>query len=287
MHFLFDIDLQLFGEGGDGAGVTGSDAGSQTGDTAAAEAPAAGEQQTTSEPRNLEAEFDALIKGEFKQIYGKRVQDTVTKRLKGTTETVEKYNAVLPILEAVATKYGLDPNDHAGISRAVEEDNIYYEDEAMKRGVSVEQYKTLRRMERNAAAQMEAAKKAQAEAAAQQLYNQWMQEGEQVKAVYANFDLDTEMADPQFQALLKSGVNIKTAFEVLHKDELIPAVMQKTAQEVRQKLTNDIVARGRRPAENGLASTASVQAKLDPKKMTKKERQELAMRAARGERIEF
>lgn len=283
MNFLFDIDLQLFGEGGDGAGVTGSAAGGQTtGETAEAEAPAAGEQT-----RDLDAEFDSLIKGEFKHIYGKRVQDTVKSRLKSTNDTVEKYNTIAPVFELLAGKYGVDPQDVQGLTRAIEEDNTYYEDEAMKRGVSVQQYKAIRKMEKENAAYKEAAQKAQTEANAQRLYAQWMQEGEQVKAVYSNFDLDTEMADPQFQALLRSGVNIKTAFEVLHKDELIPAAMQMTAKAVQQKLTNDIAARGRRPAENGLSGTASVPAKADVKKMSKQERAKLIERAARGERIEL
>ena len=284
MSILFDIDLQLFGEGGgDGAGVSGSDAGSQTtGEAAEAAAPAA-EEQT----RDLDAEFDNLIKGEFKQIYGKRVQDTVKSRLKSTNDTVEKYNTIAPVFELLAGKYGVDPQDVQGLTRAIEEDNTYYEDEAMKRGISVQQYKAIRKMEKENAAYKEAAQKAQTEANAQRLYSQWMQEGEQVKAVYANFDLDTEMADPQFQALLKSGVNIKTAFEVLHKDELIPAAMQMTAKAVQQKLTNDIAARGRRPAENGLSGTANVPAKADVKKMSKQERAKLIERAARGERIEL
>lgn len=284
MSILFDIDLQLFGEGGgDGAGVSGSDAGSQTtGEAAEAAAPAA-EEQT----RDLDAEFDNLIKGEYKHIYGKRVQDTVKSRLKSTNDTVEKYNTIAPVFELLAGKYGVDPADVQGLTRAIEEDNTYYEDEAMKRGISVQQYKAIRKMEKENAAYKEAAQKAQTEANAQRLYTQWMQEGEQVKAVYANFDLDTEMADPQFQALLKSGVNIKTAFEVLHKDELIPAAMQMTAKAVQQKLTNDIAARGRRPAENGLSGTANVHAKADVGKMSKQERAKLIERAARGERIEL
>lgn len=280
MHFIFDIDLQLFGEGGDGSGVTGSAAGGQTtGEAAQAEAPAAGEQN--GESRNLDAEFEDLIKGEYKEVYGKRVQDTVTKRLKGTNETIDKYNAIAPVFELLAGKYGVDPSDVPALSRAIQEDNTYYEDEAMKRGISVEQYKSIRAIEKENAAYKEAEK----QAAAQRLVEQWTQEGEQVKAMYSAFDLDTEMRNPEFQSLLKAGVSMKAAFEVLHKDELITGVMQKTAAAVKQQVVNDIAARGRRPAENGLAATANVHAKVDVKTMTKKDRQALIRRAAGGEKI--
>lgn len=280
MHFIFDIDLQLFGEGGDGSGVTGSAAGGQTtGEAAQAEAPAAGEQN--GESRNLDAEFEDLIKGEYKEVYGKRVQDTVTKRLKSTNEAIEKYNAIEPVFELLAGKYGVDPSDVSALSRAIQEDNTYYEDEAMKRGISVEQYKSIRAIEKENAAY----KEAERQAAAQRLVDQWTQEGEQVKAMYSAFDLDTEMRNPEFQRLLKAGVSMKAAFEVLHKDELITGVMQKTAAAVKQQVVNDIAARGRRPAENGLAATANVHAKVDVKTMTKKDRQALIRRAAGGEYI--
>lgn len=51
--------------------------------------------------------------------------------------------------------------------------------------------------------------------------------------------------------LLRSGVDARTAYEVVHKDEIIGGAMQYTAQRVQEKVVNDIRARGMRPPENG------------------------------------
>ena len=53
------------------------------------------------------AEFEKLIKGEYKDLYDARMQDTIQKRLKGSKETVDKYNALSPTLELLAKKYGI------------------------------------------------------------------------------------------------------------------------------------------------------------------------------------
>ena len=87
---------------------------------------------------------------------------------------------------------------------------------------------------------------------ADRLYQSWMNQAEQIKGVYPSFTLEAEMQNPRFTDLLRNGIDLRTAYEVLHKDEIIPAAMQFTAQNVEQKLTNKIMANGARPTENGL-----------------------------------
>ena len=127
-------NLQLFAEGGAGgaAGGTGGDGGTAQGQGVTAEAasqqtkgaknpladvqygiqeetaPAAEVQKTTEAQPDLNAEFEKLIKGQYKEQYDARMQDTIQKRLKGSKETVEKYNALAPTLEILAKKYGVD-----------------------------------------------------------------------------------------------------------------------------------------------------------------------------------
>jgi hypothetical protein len=99
--------------------------------------------------------------------------------------------------------------------------------------------------------------------------------------------LKTELQNPQFQRLIRSGIDVKTAFEVIHKDEIIPAAMQYTAKTVEQKVVNNIRANGMRPSENGVTSKSPVEVKSDVSKLTKADRQEIIRRVRQGEKISF
>ncbi len=303
------IDLQLFGEGsgtGDG-GATGVTEGAavpqQKGaknpladvkygiqpetEPGEAQAAAVQEQETETSAIDRNAEFDRLIKEEYKDLYDAKVQDTVQKRLKATKETVDKYNALSPTLEILAKKYGVDVSDIKALNAAIEDDNTYFEDEAMQKGVSVQQLKEIRKMERENADLKRQMQEQEAQQNAAKLYSAWMNQAEAVKTVYPSFSLEAEMQNPRFIDLLRSNVDVRTAYEVLHKDEIIPAAMQFTAQKVEQQLTNKIIANGARPIENGISSQSAAQVKSDVSQLTKADRAEINRRVARGEKIRF
>lgn len=297
------INLQLFAEGsgtGDG-GATGA-----TGEAAAPQgkgaknpladvkygvqqdAQAAAVQDTeTVETPDRSAEFDKLIKGEYKDLYDAKVQDTVQKRLKSTKETVDKYNALAPTLEILAKKYGVDVNDIAALNTAIEDDDSYFEEEALEKGITVQQLKDIRKMEKENSELKRQMREQEAQQNANKLYSAWMEQAENVKSVYPSFDLRVEMQNPRFVDLLRSNVDVRTAYEVLHKDEIIPAAMQFTAQKVEQKLTNKIIANGARPTENGINSQSAAQVKSDVSQLSKADLAEIAKRVARGEKISF
>lgn len=297
------INLQLFAEGGDGGtgadGATADNGGLATSRTAKNPladvkygiqdlAPNAEVQQkTTDDDVNLDAEFEELIKGKYKEQYNKRTQDTIQKRLKSTKETVDKYNELAPTLEMLARKYGVDATDVKALNQAIEEDDSYYEEEALEKGLTVEQLKSIRKMERENADLKRQMQEEKTRENADRLYQSWMNQAEQIKGVYPSFTLEAEMQNPRFTDLLRNGIDLRTAYEVLHKDEIIPAAMQFTAQNVQQKLTNKIIANGARPTENGINSQSSAVVKSDVSQLSKADRQEIARRVARGEKIRF
>ena len=303
--FPMILNLQLFAEGtGGGDGGTGAEGAKGATATAAVsqkkgasnpladvkyaiqDAPPAAEvNPTPTEDRN--ARFEALIKGEFKDLYDARMQDTIQKRLKGTKETVEQYEALKPTLEILSKKYGVDASDIKALSKAIEEDDSYFEEEALQKGLSVEQLKEIRKMEKENSqlkAQMEEANRRDS---ANKLYAQWINQAENTQAVYPSFNLEAEMQNPRFLELLRNNVDVRTAYEVLHKDEIIPAFAQHTAKVVEQKLTNKIIANGARPTENGNSSQSAVITKSDVSQLSKEDRQEIMRRVARGEKIRF
>ena len=303
-YFIPMLNLQLFAEGA-GAGDGGTAEGQGVTEAAALpqtkgeknnplanvkygiqeEAPAA-EVQTVAQP-DRNAEFEKLIKGEYKAEYDARVQDTVQKRLKGQKETVDKYNALAPTLEMMAKKYGVDAGDIEALNKAIEEDDSYYEQEALEKGLTVQQLKEIRKMERENAdlkAQME---EQQRQENGKKLYAAWMQQADEAKKVYPSFDLRAEMNNPKFVELLRSNIDVRTAYEVTHKDEIIAGAMQFTAKTVESKIANKIAANGARPSENGMSSQSASLVKSDVSQLSKADRAEIIRRVQRGEKIRF
>ena len=305
--FPMTLNLQLFGEGtggGDGGtgaegatGATATAAVSQKADknplanvkygTQAEDTTPTAEVTNTAPAEDRNAKFEALIKGEYKDLYDARVQDTVQKRLKGSKETVDKYNALTPTLEMLAKKYGVEATDIEALNRAIEEDDSYYEEEALEKGITVQQLKEIRKMERENAELKRQMEEQNRKDNANKLYAQWMEQEQQTKSVYPNFNLRAEMQNPKFVDLLRSNVDVKTAFEVIHKDEIIPAAMQYTAKQVEQKLTNKVIANGARPVENGNSSQGASLTKSDVSQLNKADIAEINRRVARGEKISF
>lgn len=249
------------------------------------EAPTATVQTAAQPDRN--AEFENLIKGEYKDLYDARVQNIVRNRLKGPKETVDKFNALTPTLELLANKYGVEAGDIEALNKAIEEDDSYYEQEALEKGMTVKDLKAFKQIQKENAALKAQMDEAQRQENGKKLYATWMQQADEAKKVYPSFDMRTEMNNPKFVDLLRSNIDVRTAYEVLHKDEIIPAAMQFTAQTVESKIAKKIAANGARPAENGMNSQSAAVVKSDVSQLSRADRDEIRRRVARGEKIRF
>lgn len=298
--------ITLFGEGG-GDGGTG--AGAATGQTGAAPAqpqtqgvkgnpladvrygkqdvaPAAGEPATDAR----QAQFEALIKGEFKDLYDARVQETIKSRLKGQESKLARYDKVAGTFDLLGSKYGLDPkaDDFADkLAEAIQEDESYYEDEALEKGLSVQQVKELRKMRRENEALKHEMEAQQSQQMAEQRLAEWQKQEASLKQIYPGFDLRTEIQNESFRQLMYNGIDMRTAFEVIHKDEILPAAMQYSAQQIAGKVANSVRSGKMRPAEGAMSGQSAVAIKSDVSQLTRKDRDEIDRRVARGERIRF
>lgn len=298
------MNIQLFaegaGEGGSqGTGVTGSVAGTQTqgakpsledvkyGVQPKEDAPVAEVQEPQQEEIDREAEFEKLIKGDYKEQYNARMQKTIQSRLKSSKETVDKYNSITPTLELLARKYGVDANDIDALNKAIQADDSLYEEEALKQGVSVEKLREFETMKAENARMKNQMQEQERQEKGRQLYQTWMQQAEQAKAVYPSFDLQAEMQNEKFVDLLRSNIDVRTAYEVLHKDDIISGAMQYTAQTVKSNVAKSIAANGARPSENGIGSQSAAVVKSDVTKLNNKDIDEVMRRVARGEKISF
>lgn len=311
-QYSLPFDLQRFAEGGGGAGGEGAPAaggsGAPDGKPAVVQygkAPQQAEQAAPLEQRKdtqtiqveqptaqeRKAAFEALIKGEYKDLFAERTQQIINDRFRQTKGLETQLQQLEPVLQLLSQRYGVDAKDSAALAKAVEEDDSYYEQEAADKDLTVAQLKEFKRMERENAQFRRTEEERARQENADRILSGWMQQSEQVKQTYGSFDLRSEINDPEtgerFLGLLKSGVDVKTAYEVIHKDDIIGGAMQYTAQQVEKRTVDAIRARGMRPQENGGSSAAAVIRKTDPKSFTRKDREEISRRVLRGERIEL
>ncbi len=236
--------------------------------------------------------FDDLISNEYKADFDNRVQQIVQSRLKNSKATEERLRSVEQLIDLVAQRYGLqaDENGNYNIERLTEayaNDSELYESEAMERGIPVETYMRMQRMERENARMMREQAAFRQEQERQQQFQQLVARCETVKQVYPNFDLTKELQNPAFGRLVANNVDPKTAYEVAHHDELVPMAMQFAVQNTAAQVASAVASGANRPTENGISGQSAVVTKTDPRSFTKEDRAEIRRRVARGEIITF
>ncbi len=285
------LNLQLFGEEGmaDTGELATSAAENPVGDGVATETN--GEQIATAP----EVESWDSIKSKYKKEIGEEVKAGINKRFKNQRDLQSQIDMIDPMVKALAERYGIAADANGSIpiqalTAKVMDDNSMYEQEAFQRGMSVEDLKQIKALEReNAQLRMQSQRSQEA-----QEWDAIVQEGNAVKEVYPEFDLDMEMQNPQFGRLLatlkKSGFQnaLQTAYESVHRDEIMGGAMRYAVQQTQQKISNSIQSGMNRPVENGTQGNSSgAPTALDPSKLTKAQIEDMKMRAMRGERITF
>lgn len=318
------FNLQLFAEGGAAGGAAGNgNAGAGTEGTTGAEQSQAAAvtsrrakenplanvrygKQEQPQDNNIQSDagtdnnqgakpdkipYEDLIKGDYKEEHSQYMEKTIKERLKNQKQTetelrqqLDSFNSVMDMLSA---KYGVDAKDIKALSKAIDEDNAYFEKEALEKGVSVEQLKQMRQMEHENSVLRSKMQETMKQDQIRRDIEEWTRQGEELKKIYPSFDFRTESNNKDFNDLIMRGIPVKTAYEIIHKDEIMGGAMQYTAQQVAQKVTQNIQSRAKRPSENGVSSNNGIVTKTDVHSLTKADRAEIARRAARGERITF
>lgn len=293
------LDLQMYAEGGDGGEGTPADSGVATAQADGKEPKVVyGKADTTEDAQpgvatgkeevqiDKGTKFKELIKGEYAEEYQNMVKEQLDKRLKGQTKLQQQLETVNPILQYLNMAYGT--NDPQAILDALAQDNKLFEEAADREGMSVEQYKKMARTDLENVMLKQAEEERVKQEAAEELYSQWVQESEQVKAVYPNFDLEAEIGNPTFASLLtQPGIDVKTAYETVHLRDIMAGTAYEVADAVRKNTIDSIRSRGMRPLENGITEQPGVVRKDDVKKFTRQDRAKIAELAAQGVEIKL
>lgn len=281
-------------------GMAGADIGSDVGNaTDTVENPDINGVATEGEGEQVapvtEESFDSLIKGKYKKEYGQAVQAAISKRFKNQENLQQRIDNIDPLIRQMAQRYGVVPNPDGSIPiealrQKMDEDDSFYEKEAFERGMSIKDLKQMKQME----LELNNLKRQQTRTKEQQEWDGIVSQGEEVKQMYPNFDLEAELNDPNFGRLLatfqRSGFPnaVRTAYEAVHRDEIMGGAMQYAVQQTQQKISNSIQSGMRRPSENGTSKqSSSTVGNLDPSKLTKEQLDDFKRRAERGERITF
>lgn len=275
---------------GAGAQTTGAAdvAGQQSGQEAAAQA------QVQQQPANVpdaqgqgtqEETFDSLIRGRYKQDFDSAVQKVVKQRVRGLNQYKGQAEAMAPIIDQLGALYGIDTSDprktdFAALAQRFSADERLYSAEAMEKGMSADALKK------------EYAGRAENTAMRRQLQEYQMREA--FAGIQADFardvtarygaDFETEMQNPDFARLMGAGVPPKTAYEVIHQQEIAQAQAQLVANQARENVMRTIQAQGARPKEigSGAAGGENVPMKTH---WSRAEVEDMRRRAARGERV--
>lgn len=317
------MKLQLFAEGGGDAAAAGGDGAAPAAEEKVASAPtqgkgreaaaaevdemlspaeepdaeedtAEGEEQdgaadkSSTDPEAHRKAFGELMRGEYNREFGEMI---VQATQKAYDSILNEQGPVGRILNALGQKYGTAPGDYEALAAAVEggvvKDDAYYEDMAMKKGISVQLAKEMDALE-SENAKHRAAEQQRAEAAKMEAIQQeWDAAAERIRAEDPGFDIKTALADPDFAQMLKLGVKMEDAYKARYFDDIMARRTTQTAKTVEKGVEARIRQRGARPSENGTNPGGAAVLKTDVSKLTPQQCEELERRAMRGQIITF
>lgn len=277
--------IQLFADGAATAGADG------VGTTAEGTVDTKVDGATGTQDAKEES-FDDLIKGRYKQDYQAKFDKALNKRMSKANaqiqEGIDFRNKLTPALEKFAAKYGIkDSTDIDSIVSAIDSDNSIYEEIATERGVTVEQAKELMQAERiirrDEIRQQQDAQKI----AFQNQINAWLQEAEELKEYYPNFNFELESKNDKFREWLNRGMSVKDAYEHIHLPEFLSGAMGYAYNQCRQDIADTMRANANRPIENGTSQQqASNYSGMSFDKLNQNQIKELLNAASLGEKID-
>ena len=171
---------------------------------------------------------------------------------------------------------------------AYTDDDSLYEADAMERGLPVDVVKRIKQLEADKEANDLKAQQDEQQRIVQQHIQKMALDFEKVRESFPNADLRTELQNPEFARLTSPdvGVDVNTAYWIIHRAEIEPQAMQVAAQKVQQKLSQALQSGMNRPVENGSKSTSpSLDIRDDPSKWSRADRDEVKRRARMGEKV--
>ena len=122
---------------------------------------------------------------------------------------------------------------------------------------------------------------------AQKAYESRLREARALEEELEDFELEKELRDPVFKALIKCGFNVKRAYEFAHYDEQMEKVRLASEQAGYEKAIS-LLRRGMlRPEENGSREQSGITDKKNVNALTGKGIRSILSRVENGAKIKF
>ncbi|MBQ8528465.1 MAG: hypothetical protein IJ459_01880 [Clostridia bacterium] len=265
-------------------------------------AAAAEPTEPTADTRTPEEEFDELIRSDkYKGIYGKKISAAIADRFKAQRDAkseadkhkadADRYRAALG---AFASKYGKSADDTEGILAAIAADDSLLEAEAYKKGTSVESLresmKQADELTRTKGELEDLRAKLDAEEKDKELRAdaaRWAAEAKETVKLYPDFDIKTELRNPEFMKYLqRDKMSVTQAYRHAHLDEIMAketAAIERQAEQNAAKAVQKNQARIREGAS--AARKGQSTPKIDVRNMTDADYARIEDMLERGEPV--
>ena len=252
----------------------------------ASQAAAAGTQEVTEEAKDTakrlswdEIMADPEYNGEMQ-----KVVKAAKEKLKTSAEALEK---LAPAIQLIAKKYGVDASDYDAVSKAVVDDDAYYEERAMELGVTTDVAKQLDKSEKMLRAAEEQQQKFINEQKLMEHIGKLNRQAIELQQKYPDFNLGKELNNPTFARLTAPDLNLplEDAYELVHREEIKENIRQAALKASIQQVSNAVQSNKNRPNDGvSKSSNASVQT-FNYQNATKAQREALKARIRSGEKI--
>ena len=290
------LDFYRFdGEGGEGFGAEASQPGSEQDVKKVEYGKSKGEGQAQSQVGtdngiDLDAEWKALTGkgGAFHDHYGQAVSNAIQERFKNQANLQGQVNKIAEDLSPLFMTYGLKSGDFEGLKNAIAHDDAFFQAQAERAGIDVEQYKENLKLKAEAERGRQITEAYEAQQRQNEMFMAWESQAADLQQSFPNFDLGFEIEhNPEFAKLIDSGLDVRTAFLTTHLGEILQGNNAEVTRTATQNVINTIQQRAARPVEGAMHQSAAVQRKSDPSRLTDEDLDEINRRVAMGEAISF
>lgn len=247
----------------------------------------ASEASVEAKQPSIDDEWAEAKKGKYAEQYGRDVQAAIQERFKNQKDANDQLNNLKPMLDALIKKNGLADGDYEALSKHILDDDSLYEEEAERMGMTVGAYKDYKALEAEAEQARQMREQQEQNAMIQQHLESLARQGDELKKTFPGFDLKTELNNPQFRRMTapNGGLSVEQAYMALHYRDIMPQAVQTGVQRAQAQISASLQANASRPAEGAMRQSAALDTHIDPRNMSRQERQKLIERARRGEKI--
>ena len=91
--------------------------------------------------------MNASKKEEYKDLYKNDVHEHINRRFKDEKKLQEQLDSYTPLMSVLGMRYGLQEPTVPNVMEAIDQDNSFWEEQALKENMTVDQLKHMRKLE--------------------------------------------------------------------------------------------------------------------------------------------